>query len=209
MASVSALAVLLFSCGGKLREAENLDLSQTPIQTLDNMFAVQTKNGKVSVRVEAPVMQRFDNDSSTCETFPQGVSLYGYTEDGLLETIIVADDARHLSPKRRFSDADEIWEAYGNVIIHNVLKQETIETDTIFWDRSKEEIYTDCYVKLYSPDGFMQGTGMRSDDRARNAVLHNPFNSYGIMDRDTTAVSVDSVNFVGPLLRKNARIPVK
>lgn len=205
MAGVSALAVLFFSCGGKLRQAESLDLSQTPIQTLDDMFAVQSKNGSVSMRLEAPVMERYDNDTSTWERFPKGVSLFGYTDEGLLETIIVADDARHVTSKAGGNKRDELWEAFGNVIIHNVLKRETMETDTIYWDQSKEEIYTDCYVKLYSPDGFMQGTGMRSDDHARNAVLNNPFNSYGIMDRDTTAVMIDSVNFVGPLLRHRQR----
>jgi len=202
IAGASVLAVLFLSCSGKLRQAESLDLSQTPIQTLDHMFAVQSKNGYVSMRLEAPLMERYDNDTMTYESFPKGLSLYGYTEEGLLETIIVADNARHVIKKGRHRNKEEIWEAYGNVIVHNVLKEETMETDTLFWDQSKEEIYTDCYVQMYSPDGYMQGIGMRSDDHARNAILHNPFNSYGIMDRDTTAVRIDSVNFIGPLLRK-------
>jgi lipopolysaccharide export system protein LptC len=88
------------------------------------------------------------------------------------------------------------------VVVHNVLKQETMETDTLYWDQAKEEIYTDCYVKMYSPDGFMQGYGMRSDDHARNAILLEPFNSYGITVQDTTAVVIDSVNFIGPFPKK-------
>ena len=55
---------------------------------------------------------------------------------------------------------------------------------------------------MYSPDGMMQGYGMRSDDRARNAILHNPFNSYGYSVQDTTQVIVDSVNFIGPFPKK-------
>lgn len=148
-------------------------------------------------------MERYTTDTNTFECFPKGLSLYGYTEEGLLETIIVADNARHVTEKVQRSKDEELWEAFGNVIIHNVLKEETIQTDTLYWDQGKEEIYTDCYVQLYSPDGYMQGTGMRSDDHARNAVLHNPFNSYGIMDKDTTFVRIDSVNFIGPLLRKS------
>ena len=82
-------------------------------------------------------------------------------------------------------------------MIHNVLNRETIETDTIYWDETRQEIYTDCYVKLYSPDGFMQGYGMRADDHARNAILHHPFNSYGYTAQDSTLVVIDSVNFIG------------
>ena len=43
---------------------------------------------------------------------------------------------------------------------------------------------------------------MRSDDHARNAILHRPFNSYGIAQQDTTKVVIDSVNFIGPFPKK-------
>ena len=126
--------------------------------------------------------------------------MYGYTEDGLLESIIVADDARHIVPKSR--KKDEIWEAFGNVILHNVLEQETMETDTIYWDRKNQEIYTDCYVRLYSPDGFTQGYGLRSDEKVRNSAIMRPFNNYAVVVKDTTEVRIDSVNFIGPLLKR-------
>lgn len=202
MAGVSALAVLFLSCERKLGQAAALNIAETPVQIVDDMFAVQSKNGVLDARMEAPVMERYENDTSSYECFPKGVSLYGYTREGLLETVIVADNARHIMGKGKHGTKQEVWEAFGNVIVHNVLKQETMETDTLYWDRAAEEIYTDCYVQLYSPDGYMQGTGMRSDDHARNAILHNPFNSYGITGRDSTVVAIDSVNFIGPLLRK-------
>ena len=57
-------------------------------------------------------------------------------------------------------------------------------------------------MKIYSPDGFMQGYGMESDQRARDHILFRPFNSYGIVVQDTTEVVLDTVNFIGPLLKK-------
>ena len=93
----------------------------------------------------------------------------------------------------------EKWEAFGNVVIHNAIKRQTMETDTIYWDRKAEEIYTDCYVKLFSDQGMMQGYGMRSDDRARNAILLKPFDSFGYSQEDSTKVVIDTVNFIGPL----------
>jgi hypothetical protein len=73
-----------------------------------------------------------------------------------------------------------------------------METDTIYWDQKAKEIWTDCYIKMYSPAGFMQGFGMRSDDMARNAIIQRPFNSYGVVEQDSTKVVLDSVNFIGP-----------
>lgn len=90
------------------------------------------------------------------------------------------------------------------MVVKNIVKQQTMETDTIYWDRTKKEIFTDCYVRMYSPDGLMQGYGMRSDERARNSIILKPFNNYMIVVQDSTAVSIDSVNFIGPLLKNNA-----
>jgi hypothetical protein len=48
----------------------------------------------------------------------------------------------------------------------------------------------------------MQGYGMESDQRARNNIIFNPFNSYGIVVEDSTRVVIDSINFIGPLPKK-------
>lgn len=195
LASVLALASIVLSCRSQLAEADSLDLSVTPVQTLENMFTVQTKNGKVEMRIEAPLMETYESDTTKTDLFPKGLSVYAYNEEGLLESLIFSDNARHYVDKK--GKTDDTWSAFGNVMIHNVIKRETIETDTIYWDETKKEIYTDCYVKLYSPDGFMQGYGMRSDDHARNAILRKPFNSYGVTVQDSTLVVIDSVNFIG------------
>ena len=195
LASAVTLASIVVSCSSQLAEADSLDLSQTPVQTLEDMFTVQTKNGKLEMRIEAPLMEAYDNDTIKTDYFPKGLSVYTYTEDGLLESIIFSDNASHRVYKR--GTKDDVWSAFGNVMIHNVLKRETMETDTIYWDASKNEIYTDCYVRMYSPDGFMQGYGMRADDHARNAILRKPFNSYGVTVQDSTLVVIDSVNFIG------------
>lgn len=176
-----------------------MNLMETPLQTMDDMFAVQTKNGAVQMRLEAALMQHFELDTVSMDVFPNGFTVYSYTEEGLLEALIAADVAKHITGKGR--NREEVWQAFGNVIIHNVIKKETMETDTIYWDREKGEIYTECYVKMYSPDGFMQGYGMRSDDRARNSILLRPFNGYAVTVKDTTAVIIDSVNFIGPLVK--------
>ena len=149
------VASIVVSCGSQIGEADRLDLDKTPTQRIYDMFAVQTRNGSVAMRIESDLMEHYDADTASYDAFPNGISVYGYTDEGLLESVIVADDARHIVPKDR--NKDEIWEAFGNVILHNVIEQETMETDTIYWDQAKREVYTDCYVKMYSPQGFLQG----------------------------------------------------
>ena len=198
IATAAAVAFVVFSCKGKLGEAVALNLSETPVQTVTDMFIIQTENSGLQMRAEAPLMEKYERDSLTYELFPKGFFVFGYTDEGLLETRITSDNARHL----KYKDGRESWEAFGNVVVQNLIKQETMETDTLYWDQKEEKIYTHCYVKMYSPQGFMQGYGMESDQRARDSKLFNPFNSYGIVAQDTTQVVIDSVNFIGPLLKK-------
>ena len=196
---VTAFAVTTFviSCKGE-EASEPLDLSAMPVQTVQGMKAVQTENGLLQMRMEAQLLQRFDNDSVSYELFSQGFDVYAYNEEGELETQIKSDVAKHTTTKKK----EETWEAYGNVVITNFLKGERMETDTLYWDREKGRIFTHCLVRMYSPSGYMQGFGMESDEMARNARIERPFDSYGIVSRDSTAIYVDTVNFVGPAVKK-------
>lgn len=197
IATALAVAFVVYSCKSDLGEAAVLKIDETPVQSVRNMFIVQSENGKIQMRASADLMQKYERDTLSYELFPEGFSVYGYTDDGLLETEIVADNAKHT----KYDDGRETWEAFGNVVVKNLIKEEVMETDTLYWDQKNEKIYTHCYVKMYSPDGFMQGYGMESDQRARNSIIFNPFNSYGIVVQDSTAVKIDSVNFIGPLLK--------
>ena len=197
-ATATAVAFIVYSCKGKLGEAESLDLKETPVQLVDDMFIIQTENGIVKMRAEAPRMEKYERDSLDYELFPEGFFVFGFDESGKLETEIVADNARHL----KYEDGRESWEAFGNVVVKNLINQEVMETDTLYWDQKNERIYTHCYVRMYSPDGFMQGYGMESDQRARSSILYNNFNNYAIIVKDSTQVLIDSVNFIGPFPKK-------
>ena len=200
MASALALAFVVYSCKNDLSEAEKLDLDKIPLQVVDSMFFIRTENGRLKMRVEAPRLEVYEHDTLSYDLFPSGIHVYAYGEDGVLETTIVSKKARH--DKFPGKNADELWSAYGDVVVRNILKQETMETDTLYWDSKKKEIWTDCYIRMYSPSGSMQGYGMRSDDMARNAILLKPFDNEFIIDNDSTKVMIDSVNFIGPLLKK-------
>ena len=199
IATALAVAFVVYSCGGKLSEAAQLNLSETPVQVVDSLFMVQTDNGGLKMRVEADVMERYDNDTCSYELFPKGLHVFAYSEEDMLETVLHSNNARHFKSKKSNT---EMWSAFGNVIVQNIMKQQTLETDTLYWDQAYKEIYTDCYVRMFTNDDFMQGFGMRSDEMARNAILFRPFNSYVYVIQDSTRVIIDSVNFIGPLLKK-------
>lgn len=196
VAVVLTAATVVYSCKSDLGEARKINLDETPMQVVEGIFHIQSENGMMQLRVESPRMERYANDSVSYELFPDGFNVFVYNEEGLLETEITSLQARHTD-----SDADgETWEAFGDVVVSNIIKGERLETDTLYWDRDNERIYTDCYVKMFSPDGFMQGYGIESDQRARHSKILRPFDNFFIISNDSTKTYVDSVNFIGPLL---------
>lgn len=199
VAAAFVVATIAVSCKNKIAQTDQIDLKATPSQVVENIVIVQSRNSRTEYRMQAPLLERYDSDpKDSYDLFPKGLNVYGYNEEGLLETSIVSDEAKHT-----IKDGEEVWSAYGNVVVKNFIKGEQMETDTIFWDQKEEKIYTHCYVKLFSPQGLMQGIGMESDEMARNAVLLNPFDGYAVINNDSTEVTyVDSVNFIGPLVRR-------
>ena len=74
MATASAVAFILFSCKSKLSQADKLDLAKIPLQKVDSMYLVQTKNGMIEMRVVTGEMQHFENDTMSCDVFPEGMN---------------------------------------------------------------------------------------------------------------------------------------
>ena len=191
-----AVATVVISCSRE-EEGQNIDLQNMPVQTVAGMNAVQTKNGVLQMRMESELMQRYDNDSLSYEIFPDGFKVFAYDAEGNLETQIESDVAKHTTFKGKDSK-QETWEAFGNVVISNLKKRERLETDTLYWNREAGIIHTHTLVKMYSPQGFMQGYGMESDEMARNAHILKPFDSYGVISRDTSSAGdADTVKFTG------------
>ena len=175
-----SLATIFISCKNRVTTVESLEnLDSIPTQTIENMEGWHVERGIVRGRLTAPYMEKYSRGSDPYETFPHAFRVEAFTSDGQLETVITAEKALHRTGQ------EQIWIATGNVVIRNILKEETMETDTLYWDQQKKTIYTHCYVRLTSPDFFAQGYGMKSDERATNAKILRPFDSYGYIKQDT------------------------
>lgn len=209
VAVISMIATIVLSCKGDLPATDAISAKEFPTQVIDRMSFQQTSGGIVVLRVYAKKMERYTTAQEPYDFFPEGINVKAYTKDGALETEIRANSAKH-----KTAASNEVWEAYGNVIINNYVKGERMVTDTLYWNRLTKKIYTHCVVKLTSPDIFMQGVGMESDDMARNAVILKPFDSYAVVAKDSLEMPyIDSVNFIGPFRPKpkiaNNPLPLK
>ncbi|MBO4571836.1 MAG: LPS export ABC transporter periplasmic protein LptC [Bacteroidales bacterium] len=196
--------MLLSSCKEEVAD-DTLDTSVIPIQVVRDMAFVQSDKGFIQMRMTAPKMEHFqyakEQEEVSYDLYSEGFHVDLYTPDGALETEVNSKQAKHET-----TSGKESWSAFGDVVIINHIKQEYVESDTIYWDRAHQKIHTDCYVKITSPQGVMQGYGMESDERASHAVILKPFDSYSVMQDSTHRIEIiDSLNFVGPPVQRFAQ----
>lgn len=181
-------AIVIFSCKGSIEKTDALSTVDTlSTQTVRGMEFIETKYGMVATRLQAPLMENYSLLPDPFQIFPEGITVITYTPDGECETKITANSAIHYTQSE-----NERWEVYGNVIIINYIEEQTLTTDTLYWDQANQRIFTNAFVKIFSPQGLMQGYGMESDEKAYNAVILTPFNSYRIFQRDSLSPSQPS-----------------
>ena len=56
LAITAVIASSFVSCRQGIAKAEKLDLGKTPLQSIDDVFAVQSRNGLLDMRLEATRM---------------------------------------------------------------------------------------------------------------------------------------------------------
>ncbi|MDR0694747.1 MAG: LPS export ABC transporter periplasmic protein LptC [Prevotellaceae bacterium] len=193
LAALAAGIILPGACDDKQAQLSAIeDHKQVPTLEIDRLQIDYTENGSLRINLEAPLLQRFLLAEEPYNVFPEGMHVYFYSATNELETEIIADYAYNREKP------EEYWKATGNVVVKNHLKQQTLYTDTLYWDRAKKNIYTHAPVRIVTPDLFFDGLeGMVADERFEEYKFFNANNGVLYMD-DEPAAPQDSAATVPP-----------
>jgi LPS export ABC transporter protein LptC len=152
---------LLFmgSCENDIRQ---INMTSTPdtlaVETIQDINVAQSENGKLSLVLTGPLMERYEGDDPYIE-FPEGVHVIFYDTLRRIKSELSANYG--ISFEKR-----NIMEARGNVVVINHLKNEQLDTEHLIWDRNKKIIYSEVFVKVTTPDKIIFGeNGLTSDEQ--------------------------------------------
>ena len=163
-------ATMLLSCGDSIPRIS--DVTEIPAQETDMLRITYSYNGKIRYLITTPKFLNYKDIEEPYDEFPQGGFVEVFNDSLQLETTIFAKYAIH------YIQPEELWMATDSVVVHNLIKGQSLYTDTLYWDIKKKEIYTDCYVKVITPDMIMPGEhGMRSDEQFRDYEFRTVRNS--------------------------------
>ena len=103
-------------------------------------------------------------------TFEKGVFFEQFDEKFHTEGYIQADTAWYYDQKK-------LWHLRGRVRIRNV-NGLIYESQELFWDGLKHELYSNVFSKLTTPERTLQGTYFPSDERMTHYTVSNSKGSF-------------------------------
>ncbi len=128
--------------------------------TAKNSEIIYTENGRIKLKVIAPVTKYYQSKENPHTEFPEGITVYTFSDSMEIESELTSKYANYYEKKG-------LWEANNNVVAKNS-KGETLNTEHLFWDQNKKIIYTDDMVKVTTADLTQYGQGFMSDESFNN-----------------------------------------
>lgn len=173
------LGFLVVSCTNNLDVINAIEDKEDKATVIaKNSEILYTEKGLVKLKIYAPVTKSYQNAENPYNEFPDGITVYTYSDSMEIESELTSKYAN-------YSDFKQIWTASNNVIAKNK-KGEILNTEHLFWNQKKKIIYTDDMVKITTPDGIQYGQGFISDETFTNWEIKKPKGYYYIESQEDT-----------------------
>lgn len=165
---VYILILLSVSCTNDLEEAKEVaDNNFISIEKGEDVSILFTEDAIPTIKIEGPTAIRYaylPPDTPYTE-FPDGLKLYVYDENGNVESLLTANNGK-------MGDGSETLVVTGNVEIVNS-KGEKLNAEKLDWNKNDKKIRSDDFVKIYTEDEIIYGTGFEADENFTNYVIYN------------------------------------
>lgn len=142
-----------FGCREDVDKSQ-LEFYEGPYRTSFKVELLHSDSAIVRTKLMADKQLEFKNGDAE---FPEGVVIHFFDKKGALSTTIRADRG-YLDRKTN------VYRGEGDVQVHNLVKEQKLNSEELFWDKGKKKIYTEKFVTVEEPDRIIKGTGMEADE---------------------------------------------
>ncbi len=121
-----------------------------PLREVENIELYNSENERIKLKLTGELFYEYANGD---REFPKGVYIEMYNEFGRLESTLQANYAKFIKEK-------EHWLGQGKVELKNVIKNEQLNTEELFWNPKTQKIHTDKFVTIRQQGDVIYGTGL-------------------------------------------------
>lgn len=164
-----ALCLMMFFVSCNRNRNQNILLEYNgkyPDESAKNMTITMSDGGKTSFILTTPIMNNYTTDTLYMDC-PKGVKIVSFNESGQQQAILTADYACAIN--------NAMYKASHNVVIHDVISGDVLESEEIIWDQRSRTIYSNVLVKQTKSDGSVNyGDGFTADERFTKYTIIHP-----------------------------------
>lgn len=143
-----------------------------PLREANDVEMYYSEDNLVKLRMVAKTVNEFKNGD---REFPDGLYLEFFNELGQLESTLKANQAF-------FTKDQNLWRGVGNVEVKNIVNNEQLNTEELFWEPATEKIYTDKFVTIRLANEVLYGTGLEAKQDFSSYTIKQPQGEFTIED---------------------------
>ncbi len=148
---VTGVSLLFVSCENDIQKINSITNSaEMPEISANNVEIIYSDSGYVQMRLTARTIRQFTKVEKPYIEFPDGIFVRFYDDSLNVESEIRANYAIYHTD-------DQLWEARGNVTASNLKTGEKLNTEELFWDQNKKQIYSNSFSRIETEDGTFYG----------------------------------------------------
>ena len=139
-----------------------------PLMESTNVRILVSDSAKLKFELTAPLEQQFENGDII---YPKGMKVTFYSADGK-RRVINTLAARYGKQEK----ARNLYIMRGNVRVANVPEQQQLDTEELFYDKTRQQIYTDSamFVKVTTPTEYLTGYGLTANQNFSRYRIARP-----------------------------------
>ena len=130
----------MIGCENDVDEVKQLGKKRPGIEEGINITSYLSTNGIMKAKLTAPLLLRYQGDSSLKSEFPKSLYVEFYNDSGKIGTRLNAKYGRYLEQDRKVFLRDSV------IIIR--VNGDTLFTSELYWDQTLGKFYTDKYVEI-------------------------------------------------------------
>ena len=176
--------IIVVGCENSIEVINKITNSkETPAFSSSNIEILYSDSAKIKMKITAKIVNRYNTPEKHYMEFPQGILVYQY--DTAMRTTAVIRSNYAINHENT-----KIWELRDNVEARNLLKDEQLNSEELFWDQTKGIIYSTKFTKMVNADGVFYGDGgFQSKEDLTNWKLVGVKGKVNLKDNDTNNIT--------------------
>lgn len=130
----------MFGCENDINEIKQLGAKKPSIEEGKKIESYLSTDGKVRAKLTAPILLRYQGDSTRKSEFPQSLHVDFYNDSLKVESQLSAKYGNYIEGENKVFLRD-------SVVVFNI-KGDTLFTEELYWDQTQNLLYTDKQVVI-------------------------------------------------------------